>query len=154
MESVELNDLLAQQRSEVLEDAFRSVQRSHSVHYERSGEAFTRERLAELFDLVVAAARDRQLEPVSRYCEEIAEQRFDAGFGIGEVQTAFNVLEEAIWTRVVNDVPPDELAEAIGLLSTILGFGKDAIARRYVSLASKRHVPTLDLSALFAGTES
>ena len=40
-----------------------------------------------------------------------------------------------------------------GLLSTILGFGKDALARRYVSLSSQRHVPTLDLSALFAGTE-
>jgi hypothetical protein len=154
MESVELVDLLVQQRSDVLEEAFRSLQRSDSVHYERSGESFTRERLGELFDLVVVAARDRQLEPVRRYCEEIAEQRFDAGFGIGEVQTAFNVLEEAIWARVVNGVPPDELAEAIGLMSTILGFGKDAIARRYVSLASKRHVPTLDLSALFAGTES
>jgi hypothetical protein len=151
---VELVDLLVQQRSDVLEEAFRSLERSHSVHYEQSGEGFTRERLAELFDLVVAAARDRQLEPVSSYCEEIAEQRFDAGFGIAEVQTAFNVLEEAIWTRVVNGVPSSELAEAVGLLSTILGFGKDAMARRYVSLASKRHVPTLDLSALFAGTET
>jgi hypothetical protein len=69
------------------------------------------------------------------------------------VQTAFNTLEEAMWKRVVADVPPAELAEAIGLLSTTLGFGKDALARRYVSLASARHVPTLDLSALFVGTE-
>jgi hypothetical protein len=43
--------------------------------------------------------------------------------------------------------PPAELAEAIGLLSTILGYGKETLARRYVSLASARHVPTLDLSA-------
>jgi hypothetical protein len=34
-------------------------------------------------------------------------------------------------------------------LNTILGYGKDTLARRYVSLASARHVPTLDLSAYF-----
>ena len=58
-----------------------------------------------------------------------------------------------MWRRVADGVPPADLAEAIGLLSTILGFGKDALARRYVSLATERHVPTLDLSALFDGTE-
>lgn len=149
---MEVDHLLLQLRSEVLGDAFASLQRSHSVHYERSGETFTRERLAELFDLVVTALRDRQLEPVTRYCEEVAEQRFRAGFGLVEVQTAFNVLEEAMWGRVVAGLEPSELAEAVGLLSTILGHGKDVLARRYVSLASQRHVQSLDLSALFAGT--
>ncbi len=75
------------------------------------------------------------------------------GFGISEVQTAFNVVEEAMCRHVVAGVPPDELAEAVGLLGTILGFGKDALARTYVSLASHRRVPSLDLSAMFAGTE-
>jgi hypothetical protein len=90
---------------------------------------------------------------VATYCEEVADRRFAAGFGISELQTAFNALEVAMWRRLVAGVPPQDLAEAVGLLSTILGFGKDALARRYVSLASERHVPTLDLSALFSGTE-
>ena len=120
---------------------------------ERSREVFTRERLAELFETVFIALRDRQLAPVSSYCEGVADHRFEAGIGISEVQTAFNVTEEAMWRQVVVGVPPAEFAGGIGLLSTILGFGKDALARRCVSLASQRHVPTLDLSALFAGTE-
>ncbi|MFZ2016221.1 MAG: hypothetical protein WAV00_20570 [Nocardioides sp.] len=148
-----VEDLLAQQRSEVLEEAYGALERSHVLHYEQSGEQFTRERLAELFDLVVTALHDRELEPVSQFCEGIAEQRFQAGFGISEVQTAFNVVEEAMWRRVVDGVPADELAEAVGLLSTILGFGKDALARTYVSLASHRRVPSLDLTALFAGPQ-
>jgi hypothetical protein len=41
------------------------------------------------------------------------------------------------------------LAEAAGLLTTVLGAGKDALARTYVSLASEQHVPSLDLGALF-----
>ena len=149
-----VDELLAQQRSEVLDEAFTALQRSHEVHYEREGERFTREHMAELFDVVVTAMRDRQREPVTRFCEEVAEQRFAAGFGIAEVQTAINVVEEAMWRRVAADVPPAELAEAVGLLSTVLGFGKDALARRYVSLASQRHVQSLDLSALFAGTNT
>jgi hypothetical protein len=148
-----VEELLAQQRSEVLEEAYEALERSHVLHYEQSGEQFTRERLAELFDLVVTALHDRELEPVSIFCEGIAEQRFQAGFGISEVQTAFNVVEEAMWRRVVDGVPADELAEAVGLLSTILGFGKDTLARTYVSLASHRRVPSLDLSALFAGQQ-
>jgi hypothetical protein len=36
----------------------------------------------------------------------------------------------------------------------VVGAGKDALAREYVSMASHRHVPSLDLSALFRGTNS
>jgi hypothetical protein len=148
-----VEELMTRQRAEVLEEAFSSLERAHAVHYDRSGEAVTRERLAELFDVVVGALRDRELGTVSRYCESLAEARFRAGFGVAEVQTAFNVLEEAMWRRVVDGVAPAELSEAIGLLSTILGFGKDTVARTYVSLAAERHVPSLDLSGLFAGTD-
>lgn len=112
-----------------------------------------RERLVELFDLVVSALKKRDLERVIRHCETVAEQRFDAGSGISEVQTAFNVLEEAMWRHVVDGVAPADLPRAVGILSTIMGVGKDALARRYVSLASQRHVPSLDFSRLFAGTD-
>lgn len=151
--AVELDDLLVQQRPDVLDEAFAGLKRSPVSHYEHAGDEFTRDRLGELFDLVVTALHDRQLAPVSAYCEGIAERRFGAGFDISEVQAAFNTLEEAMWRRVAEGVPTEELAESIGLLSTILGFGKDALARRYVSLATERRVPTLDLSELFEGTE-
>jgi hypothetical protein len=39
----------------------------------------------------------------------------------------------------------------LGLVSTILGAAKDALAREYVSLATHRHAGSLDLRALFAG---
>ena len=79
------------------------------------------------------------------------EKRYTAGFDLWEVQTAFNVLEEAIWVRVFKSVPPDALAEALGLVSTVLGAGKDTLARKYVSLASKTKAPSLNLQSLFSG---
>ena len=74
-----------------------------------------------------------------------------AGFGIAEVQSAFNVLEEAIWHLVLAELPADELLESAGLVGTILGAGKDVLARAWVSLATSQHVPSLDLTALFEG---
>ena len=67
---------------------------------------------------------------------------------------AFNSLEDAMWRRAVSKATPGDLAKAVGLLSTVLGYGKDAVARKYLSLACQRHVPSLDLSALFAGATS
>ena len=77
--------------------------------------------------------------------------RFNSGFDISEVQAAFNSLEVAMWRRVVASTSLDELAESIGLLSTVMGFAKDTLARKYISLASNRHVQSLDMSALFGG---
>ena len=150
---MDLAALLLQSQTSILEDSHAALERSHVHHYEAAGEEFTRQRLEDLFTLVVSAIRDRDLAQVSVFSRRIAEERFNQGFDIGEVQAAFNALEETTWRHVVASAPPEELAEATGLLSTVLGFGKDVLARAYVSLASKRHVPSLDLTALFAGTQ-
>ncbi|AXG13407.1 hypothetical protein [Intrasporangium calvum] len=150
---MKLETVLRQSESDILDEAFSALQRSQVAHYERAGEMFTRDRLAKLFGLVVDAIETRSLIPLSAYADRIASERFEAGFDISEVQMAFNSLEEAMWRRIVSAEPPDALAEAIGLLSTVLGFGKDTMARKYVSLASRKHVPSLDLTALFSGVE-
>ncbi|HET9022086.1 MAG TPA: hypothetical protein VFN34_09390 [Ornithinibacter sp.] len=142
--------LLLDARSSIVDDSYTNLQRSHVAHYEAAGEALTRQRLDELFGLVVSAVRDRDLSGVGAYAEKIATERFEQGFDIGEVQAAFNALEQSVWRSVVAATPPEDLAEATGLVGTVLGFGKDVLARTYVSLASKRHVRSLDLSALFS----
>ena len=88
---------------------------------------------------------------MQRYAETVARERYEGGFDVFEVQTAFNVLEEATWRHVVASVDPAGLGEAIGVVATVLGAGKDTLARTYVALATKRHVPSLDLTALFRG---
>jgi hypothetical protein len=148
---MDLAAMLLDAEPQVVDEAHATLQRSHVRHYEAAGVELTRERLADLFRLVVTAMRDRDLAAVGAYSEQIAAERFDAGFDISEVQTAFNALEVAMWRQIVSTVPVGDLAEDIGLLSTVLGFAKDALARTYVSLASKRHVPSLDLSVLFQG---
>ncbi|MEO5609323.1 MAG: hypothetical protein ABIQ61_12655 [Ornithinibacter sp.] len=146
--------LLLKSRSSILDESYSVLERSHVHHYEAAGEAFTRDRLEGLFDLVVSAIGNRDLSGVSTYAVALAEERFTQGFDISEVQSAFNALEGSMWRHVVASVAPDELAEATGLLSTVLGYGKDDLARTYVSLASRHHVGSLDLTAMFAGTQA
>ncbi len=149
---MELIAVLDDARAEILDEAAEGLERSHLGHYQASGPEELRRRLEALFDIVVDCLRARKLDRVIKYAEQIGHDRFTSGFGIGEVQTAFNVLEESMWHHVVAGVPTGELVESLGLLSTVLGVGKDALARTYVSLASQEHVPSLDLRALFQGT--
>lgn len=146
--------LLLEHRSSIIDESYTALERSHVHHYEAAGEEFTRSRLEGLFDLVVTAIANRDLAGVSAYATNVAEERFTAGFDISEVQAAFNALEEAMWRRIVESSPPADLAEATGLMNTVLGFGKDVLARTYVSLASRRHVRSLDFTAMFAGTQA
>lgn len=146
--------LLGGARDDILDEAFAALESTHAVHYAKEGEPFTRQRLADLYDLVVAAIHGRDLAGIESYSETVARERYSAGFDISEVQAAFNSLERAMWHRLVAEVPPQDLARAVGLLSTVLGAGKDVLARTYVSLATEHHVRSLDLTALFDGASS
>jgi hypothetical protein len=140
---------LRSDREAIVDDASAALDRAHLAHYAAADVGERRSRLDRLFTLVVDCVEARDLIPIIDYATQVATERFHSGYGIAEVQTAFNVLEEAMWHHVVASVPTDGLAESIGLLTTVLGAGKDALARAYVSLASHTHVPTLDMTALF-----
>jgi hypothetical protein len=151
--SVTTAELLTRRRETIVSDAEASLARAHSRHYESAGPEAVRKRLDALYEHLVGALEHRDLGPMLAYVEQVAEERFNAGYDLAEVQTAFNALEEATWSRVFAELEPSEFAESLGLVSTVLGAAKDALARRYVSLATNAHAPSLDLQALFAGTE-
>ena len=150
---MELIELLQEDSSHILADALALIRRSHLEHYEQSGEDATLRYVQALFALATDAIRERNLASLLAHVDSIAEARFGSGFDLGEVQTAFNVLEEVIWNRIVHRLKPEQLAEALGLVSTVLGAGKDRLARTYVSLASKTRAPSLNLERLFEGSQ-
>lgn len=148
---VDVIEVLTQEREAIIAAASSALERSHVPHYAEAGTETARERLDLLLSLVLDSVTSRDLVPVMDHASRIAKERFEAGYDIREVQTAFNVLEEAIWAQVIAAVPPDRLAEALGLVGTVLGAGRDALAAAYVSMATHQHVASLDLSALFRG---
>jgi len=148
-----LTELLQDRQAEILETAFAAVKRSQLKNYEKAGDEHTHQRLKALYVLAVRAIKERNLGPMLAHAETIAHERFSAGYDLSEVQTAFNVLEETIWVNILRYLPANDYAEALGLVSTVLGAGKDSLARRYVSLASKTKSTSLNLQSIFSGTE-
>jgi hypothetical protein len=144
-------EVLTQEKGAILDSSVEAVERSNLRHYTDAGNETVRGYLETLFDLTTSCIDARNLVPMIEHADRIAHHRFEAGFDIHEVQTAFNVLEETIWAHVIEAIAPRDLAQAIGLVSTVLGAGRDTLARTYVELASKQHVQSLDLSALFRG---
>ena len=74
----------------------------HTRHYESADAEEVRLRLGNLFDELVNGLATRDLGPIIAYSQQVAEQRYAAGYDLSEVQTAFNALEEATWARVLN----------------------------------------------------
>jgi hypothetical protein len=147
-----LSDLLGARRRAIVDQAAAALDRAHLAHYEAAGGELRRARLERLYDLVAQAVAERNLTAIQHHGASVAQERFTAGFDLLEVQSAFNVLEEALWRTLVAEVPAAELGEALGLVGTALGAGKDRLAATYVELASRTRTPSLDLRALFAGT--
>jgi hypothetical protein len=142
---------LTREREAIVDAASVALGRSHARHYDLTGTEDVRVRFEALFDRLLDAVTRRDLGVVLAYARHLAEERFSAGYDLSEVQTAFNAFEEAIWSRAFARLDATQLAESLGLVSTVLGAAKDALAREYVSLATHAHSPSLDLRALFDG---
>lgn len=145
-------EFLVQGRPAIINRAAATLAESKARHYRSLEPETIRARLEALHEQLVHAAASRDLGGVVSYARNLADERFAAGFDLSEIQIAINALEEAVWTQVFCELQPDQFAETLGLVSTILGAAKDSLAREYVSLATRTRVPSLDLRTLSAGT--
>lgn len=150
---MDLYQFLHDRSAEIIAEAEQAMRRAHLRNYEKEGSEALHQRLKALLVLTTRGVKERNLGPMISHSDSVARERFGAGYDLWEVQTAFNVLEEILWQRILRELPPEEYAQALGLVSTVLGTGKDTLARVYVTLASKSRTPTLDLRSLFTGTE-
>ena len=151
MNSSQTTSFFGDQREAIIERATTALSQSHTMHYQVLGPEETRKRLEALYDQMTEAAARRDLGEIVGYARDLARERFGAGYDLSEVQIAINALEEAAWKQVFSELPPEQFAATLGLISTILGAVKDALAREYVSLATRSHAPSLDLGKLFFG---
>jgi hypothetical protein len=148
---MKLVEILVSNQTDIINEAFNSLQRSHLKHYDSSRADENWQRLAKLFDLTLNGIKTKNLVDMVNYSEKVAKERFESGFDLHEVHTAYNVLEESLWKCIIKEVNSAELAESLGLIGTILGTGKESLALAYVSLASKQKVKSLNLTQLFKG---
>jgi hypothetical protein len=147
----EFASVLREERTSIVDRASSAIRRSDR-RYRIAGPEETRQRLETLYDEMTGAIDSRDLSGIVDYARELATARFESGYDLAELHAAFNALEEATWSTLCARLEPSSLAVSLGLMSTVLGAAKDALSREYVSLASRTHVSSLDLSALFTGS--
>jgi hypothetical protein len=146
-------EYLERRRAPIVDDASVHVAEARLERYDSDGSEATSGRLDALLGVVVTCCREHRLQDGVDYADSLARERHRDGFPLREVQTAINVLEEAIWRSVIADVPPPAQGYSLGLVSTVLGTIKDHLACVYLSQFASQPAMTLRMDYLFAGTE-
>lgn len=146
-----LLELLDREREAILDEAMEALSRPATRRYAGATPERNRERLERLHDLTTECVRSRTLIPMVEHGERIARERHAAGYDLQDVQAAINAFEEVLWRRITAALAPEAYPRAFGLVATVLGAGKEALAVEYVSLASRSRVASLDLTELFRG---
>lgn len=134
-QTIELVDLLREKADDLVSGAVEELHRAHLEHYEAEGLETAGERLTELLNRTLRCLETGRADSIVDWATRVSRERFDGGYDLFEVQTAINVLEEALWRRVMSSVGPNDLAHALGMANSILGMAKDKLAREYVSLS-------------------
>ncbi len=125
--------VIADAREQILDSATTALLALRRPHY--SGPE-TRGRLADLLAQLDAGVTRGDPDVMARYCRWLAAERLAAGFAITELQAAFNVVEEAVWSQVVAAVDGPDQLRALQLVSTTMRAGRDALVETYVELAA------------------
>lgn len=136
---------------DLVNEAVTELRHARLQHYIEDGEEITRERVGRFISRALECFSLRRAEPMIEHAEQIARERYAAGYDLFEVQTAINVIEEALWKRILSSIEPDELAHALGMVNAIFGMAKDVLARTYVSLATNRETPRKEIDEILDG---
>jgi uncharacterized protein Smg (DUF494 family) len=129
-----LIELLEGRAEIIINGASEAMQRTSMKHYDAESPEKLRKKLTMLYHLTERGVNEKNVFPMVSYVEKMAEERFAAGFDLQEVQTAINVLEDYMWRQITEDLPAGAQADALRIISSILGGAKDALARKYVDL--------------------
>jgi len=131
-----ISAVLADARDRVVGEALAVLNERDQADCLASSPAERRQDMEHLFELIQRCVHEGHCEPIIGPSQQMAADRFAAGIEIAEIQAAFTVLEDVLWRHLADAVSGDQRLETLRLVSVILGAGRDALARTYVSLAS------------------
>ena len=149
-----LAELIRENADDLVSGAVAELHHARLEHYEEEGLQAANERLTTLLEQALSCLDAGRANPIVDWATRVGQERFAAGYDLFEVQTAINVLEEALWKRILSSVGPEDLAHALGLINAILSLAKDTLARTYVSLATNREAPPVNIKELWRDPDS
>ena len=126
-------ELLKTNPDKILFDATEFLVRSNLEHYNRLNPERVRARLARLYFITRECVELNSNDPIKKYIEDVAKERFESGYELYEVQTAINILEECLWKNIVDRVNINEQVSGLFRSHEILCAAKGTLAKSYVT---------------------
>jgi hypothetical protein len=146
-----IHDILRGDEAAILAEAATAVR--WLAHYRQDG-GRAAERLGALLRLVQEAVQSRDLEGLLVHARRVAADRRAAGYGVAEVERAFDALEEAIWHRARAGLSPAEQVWGLSLVGTAMAHARIALRTAFAALEPDAMGPALDLSRIFRNAEA
>ncbi len=137
----ELSAVLADARDQVIGEALAALSERNQAGCLAASPAERHQDMEHLFDLIERCVHEGHCEPIIGPSQQMAADQFAAGIEIAEIQAVFTVLEDVLWRHLADAVSGDQRLETLRFVDVILGAGRDALARTYVSLASHADDP-------------
>ena len=129
--------VLADAMDRVIGEALAALNERDQAGCLASSPAERRQDMEHLFELIQRCVHEGHCEPIIGPSQRMAADHFANGIEIAEIQAAFTVLENVLWRHLADTLSGDDhRLETLRLINAILGAGRDALARTYVSLAS------------------
>src|ERR1039458_399363 len=125
---METSAVLARARDRVVSEVVASLERRDQAHHDASSPEQRHRDVLHLFELVLRCVREGSAGSIITASQQIAADSFAAGADLAEAQGAFNILAEVLWRHVAGTLAGDQRVEALGLVSAVLGAGKDTLA--------------------------
>lgn len=135
--------LLQENYYDLIEEGNAHLHRAHLRRYCNSPREENTLRIKVFLDLIMGSITKKSLKALIEYTEKTAEERFYSGFDLCEIQRALNGLKKSIWKKIVTEFKPDEHADSIALISTVIDEIKDTLACRYLYCTRKRSTTEL-----------
>ena len=132
----EVSAVLADARDRVVGEAVAALSERDQAGCFAASPAERHQDMEHLFDLIQRCVHEGHCEPIIGPSQQMAADGSAAGIEIAGIQAAFTVLEDVLWRNLADAVSGDQRPGTLRLVSVILGAGRDALARTYVSLAS------------------
>ncbi len=129
-----LLDLLYNKTDRILLDATNSLVRAQLPHYRKFKESDIHAKFKKLLQDITTCVENNSCNDLVPYVDKLSDERFQMGFEPTEVQTAINILEEAVWKNIAELVDMDKQVSAMKLITCIISKAKQEMIGEYAML--------------------
>jgi hypothetical protein len=132
----QLISIIESHRDELITAICRKLQRLSDSHYAMIDYECHVEREEVFLDALLKGLRDPASHGFLDFVKQLSETRSEEGYSLEEFQEAFNIVEDCLWEKLVQDYERDDtFVEMLAIMIHIFRRAKDCLARIYLDKA-------------------